>query len=262
MQKKNQWLKLLLSIPAVVWAFVVLISGGQLENAIIPVVERYLVDMGVSMTALNIIAAAIFIAPILWYVWGVKKDKRIKPLNSDEEESVWKIRIQKRKKYLLPLRTRVLERIKIADKLVIQAGKYPLGKYKEKYLPFHKNNRALSIKNSLFKAGFMSNNLYYQLLKDTNTKVQGIIREYDIYYMQIEDKPLKSELNQLWVVEHKANSGRIFALISKQADGIRNIPVGIKIGKIGEDLHRDNINNHVRKVLQRIDGLLSDEVET
>jgi len=183
--------------------------------------------------------------------WGFIEKPQIRLKRSQLDDL-----IRNREKYLLPLKSIIEKRLKIANKLAIIAGQYPLKEYQKRYLPFHKYKKPLAIQNALFKRKYMWNNQYYQLLKDKDEELQLTIQDYDIYYVQIKDGKLKKYLKQLWKVEHMTNSFKAYAILAKSEKRIHHTAMGLNIAMIGENINKDNINDYVRKVLTRIGELL------
>jgi hypothetical protein len=184
-------------------------------------------------------------------IWGFI-GKTSKRLNRSALDSL----IGQREIYLIPLKNIIEERLKIADKLVKEAGQYPLEEYKIRYLPFHKSNKPLSIQNALAKHKFMWNNHYLQLLKDQDKDMQPIISAYEISYSQIKDNKLRKYLKQLWKIEHWTNSFKAYCILAKGEKEISHTVTGLNIAMVGENINRDNIDNSLSKVFKRIDELL------
>lgn len=217
---------------------------GSWLLAVLPYLEG---GMSVTVIALAVIGSALMI-------WGLTEKSQIRLKRSQLDDL-----IKNRKRYLLPIRPIIEERLKIADKLALEAGQYPHEEYQKRYLPFQRNKKPLAIQNALVRRKFMWNNQYYQLLKDRDEGIQSLIRDYDIYYAQIKDGKLKKHLKQLWKVEHYSNSLKAFNILAKGEKHIPHTVIGLNIAKIGENINKVDINNSISKVLTRIDELLDGE---
>jgi hypothetical protein len=200
---------------------------------------------------LGIVVIFVFMFSVILYFLAFFKREQIR-LTKSQLDSL----IENRQKYLLPLQTLVKDRLKIADSISLTAGKNPLEDYQKRYLPFHRNKTPLQIQNALANRGFMYNNRYYQLLKDSNKEFQSTIQSYDVNYVQIKDKKLKKYLNQLWQREHWTNSMKSYTILAKNEKRIKHTPFGLSVAKIGERVNEENRNAAMKIVFERIDELL------
>ena len=70
------------------------------------------------------------------------------------------------------------------------------------------HNIALASQNALAWTGFMTDNLYYSLLKDNDRQYQLLVTQYSSVIALITDGKLKNLINRLWISERIINSSK------------------------------------------------------
>jgi len=128
--------------------------------------------------------------------------------------------IKKRKQYLPKLKDVITQRLSKSCELVQIAGEYPLIEYHNRYLNgtkiyargkrFYPNDENMAILFALGSSGFITDNLYYDMLKENNADFNNLQMRYKMLYSRIKDKKLKRLLKQLWITEHVSNSDSIY----------------------------------------------------
>ncbi len=202
---------------------------------------------------LGVTVIVLFCISVILYVLAlIKKDHIPKRLTRPELDLL----IKERSKYLKPLEVVIKKRLEIVDGLAYVASQCSLDEYQQRYLPFQRNKKPLAIQNALFKKGFMWNNHYYQLLKDTDSKLQPIMEDYKVYFAQIKDNSLRKYLNKLWMAEHMTNSFKTYAIVAKGDKRIPHTPHGLNVARIGENINESNIDISLKRVMERIHELL------
>lgn len=195
---------------------------------------------------------------IILFVVGIFMKERTLSFNDR------KALIEERQLYLPKLRLSIENRLRAMTPLIKKAETLPLIQYWEKYLkhtyPYvvtrRKPSKPLEITNSLFRHGFLWNNLYYQELKEKETPYRQVVDNYNILIAKNTDSKLKDKLDVLWKIEHSASSSQIFASLSMNNKGIPNTPMGLRGGLRGKHFSKENFQNGVTDIENRISELL------
>ena len=146
---------------------------------------------------------------LILFVYLFKKEKpKIKSRFQLEAESKEiEARIEEKKEYLPDLKDTIDIMIEKSSELIIEASQLSLNEYRDRYLKFTwqyiacklawGHNESLAITNALAGIGFVSDNLYYDLLKESNQEYQQLHSKYSSLYSRVYDKRLKKTLSQL-----------------------------------------------------------------
>jgi len=208
---------------------------------------------------LGIIVVALFVVSICLFTYGIfKKEPRL------SYRDVWAL-VEERNQYLPSLLPIIRGRLERASELASEAGQQTLDFYRGKYL-LHSwkyvickmvwgHNIALASQNALAWTGFMTDNLYYSLLKDNDRQYQLLVTQYSSVIALITDGKLKNLINRLWTSERIINSSKIWTLLSKKSGDVPHTPSGIRLAQKGEVIGVDDLERQFEKVVARIKEL-------
>jgi len=200
---------------------------------------------------LLIVGGGIYFLYALFRLW--RSNNPLSPIEMQHE-------IKQREQHLPILEDVIEARLKQANELARVAGNIPLSKYHEKYLKyslrFRNKNTPSAILYGLFTKGFITDNLYYEFLKSTNTLYKNLLTEYNFSYAKIKDKKLRKLLDVLWKIEHQAKSSIIMTTLSKKNPKVKHTTYGFRLGRVGEKASYSALNNQILKIQARIKELL------
>jgi hypothetical protein len=224
------------------------------------VLEGWTMQIEQWLTPLGIASVMLFIGGISLFVYNFFR----RELKFRDKQQV----VEDRKKYLASLKDVVNKRLSIAQQLRIKAIRYPLKNYWERYIkntmPFivtkQKPKTSLEITRALWKHHLHTDNHYYTLLKDNDTRYSRVVTDYNTLFIQIGDRKLKAKLNWLWRLEHTVGSLDIFTSLSINDFKIPHSSRGIKAGRFGKKLSDKALfEKALKEVDSRIDYLISGE---
>jgi hypothetical protein len=198
--------------------------------------------------------AILFILGVILIFWSIlKHEKHLSYQDMKALES-------QREGYLFPLKSVIKERLSRIVYLMQLAGELPLDEYKKKYAPELKTMPMLGTWTWIFlNMHFMTDNLYYESLKENDKTYRKLVQDYKFLYIQITDRKLKKQLNNFWAFEHQYHSIIIFDLFSKNNPDIAKTSHGLRTARTGEKFGEKGFNSQLDKVINRIDQLLNIE---
>lgn len=211
---------------------------------------------------LGIIVIALFVLTVILY--GIAILKKEQQLSYPDKQ----VKMQERKHVLPKLQSVIENRLKALQPLIIKSEKLPLNQYWEKYLkntfPYlitkKKPPKPLEICNKLVRHGFLFDNLYYQELKENDSKYQKAIENYNQKLSEtkavVNDIVLNKKLNSLWKFEHMTNSLQIYSTVNMNNKEIPNVPLGYKGGLKGKRMGKEGFQNEITEINRRINFLL------
>lgn len=214
---------------------------------------------------LGIVVIILFASSIALYGHGMFKEES--KLSYRDMQGL----IERRKKYLPSLDTVIDKRLKRASELANRATQRTLVSYRDKYLlhswkyvvckAFWSRNDDLAIQNALAWTGFLKDNLFYGLLKDSDTQYQSLTTQYQNLVAQVIDGKLKKLLDGIWIEERTVYSMRIWCMLSKKSNKVPHTPFGIRFARRGESFGEQTLVRQRSKVTQRISELLEGDYD-
>jgi hypothetical protein len=173
--------------------------------------------------------------------------------------------VEKRKLYLIPLKANIENTFEELNKLVSDTSKISLDEYADKYTfrkhkltdiirRLHPNDDSLIKLSLLTENAFPFNNLYYRELKDHDSQLTDLNKEYQKLLVQVKDKVLKTHIKILFWKEHWSNSAIIFSILRQ--NNTDNTLVLDKMFKV-KGATVNVIIDQMTKINNRIDELLN-----